>query len=303
MVELQIEAEGAVAAGRGQEGRLRDAFALLFANKVALLGLCITTGFVAVGALGAIILLVPGLEHLWNAQALTEALQTPSWAHPLGTDQLGRDIMWRSVAGTGVALLIGLEVAVIVLGIGLVVGSLAGYFGGRTDMAVVGLIDLVWGFPLLLIAVLMAGVIGKGLPAIVLAVGLVLWAGFARVVRAQVRSLREREFAEAARMLGVPSLKIIARHMIPNVMGTVLTMASYYVALTVIVEASFSFIGLGAQPPTPSLGSMIADGRNFWYLSIWPTVAPGATICLIVLGLNLLGDGLRDIFDPRLRRF
>jgi peptide/nickel transport system permease protein len=118
-----------------------------------------------------------------------------------------------------------------------------------------------------------------------------------------VRSLREREFIEAARALGTPAPKIILRHLVPNVMGTVLVMASYYVAIAVILEAGFSFIGLGAQPPTPSLGQMIADGRNYFSVSIWPATVPGVMIALIVLALNSLGDGLRDIFDPRLRRF
>jgi len=279
----------------GAEGRLRDAFALLKANKLALVGLVLTVLFLLIGIVGAVILLTPSLNHLWEEQRLAEALQPPSSSHPLGTDQYGRDLMWRAIGGVGVTFL--------VIVIGLVFGSIAGYYGGRKDTAITGLVDLTWGFPLLLVAVIIAGMIGKGLKGVVIAVAVILWAGFARIVRAQVKTLSEREFVEAARMLGVPEWRILMRHMVPNVMGTVLVMASYYVAWTVVAEAGFSFINLGAQPPTPSLGAMVAEGRNYWTISFWPAVVPGAMIALIVLGLNSLGDGLRDIFDPKLRRY
>jgi peptide/nickel transport system permease protein len=287
----------------GQEGRLRDAFALLKANKLALVGLVLTIFFLLVGIVGAVILLTPSLHHLWEEQRLAEALQPPSSSHLLGTDQYGRDLMWRAIGGIGIAVLIGVGVTFLVIVIGLALGSIAGYFGGRRDTAITGLIDLTWGFPLLLVAVIVAGMIGKGLKGVIIAVAVILWAGFARIIRAQVRTLSEREFVEAALMLGVPHWRIILRHMIPNVIGTVLVMASYYVAWTVIAEAGFSFINLGAQPPTPSLGAMVAEGRNYWTVSVWPAVVPGLMIALLVLGLNSLGDGLRDIFDPRLRRY
>ena len=246
----------------GQEGRLRDAFALLRANKLALVGLVLTIFFLLVGLAGAVILLTPSLHHLWEEQRLAEALQPPSGSHLLGTDQYGRDLMWRTIGGVGIAVLIGVGVTAVVIVIGLAFGSLAGYYGGRRDTAISGLIDLTWAFPLLLVAVIVAGMIGKGLKGVVIAVVVILWAGFARIIRAQVKTLSEREFVEAARMLGVPDWRILMRHMVPNVMGTVLVMASYYVAWTVIAEAGFSFINLGAQPPTPSLGAMVAEGRN-----------------------------------------
>jgi peptide/nickel transport system permease protein len=285
------------------EGRLRDAFALLKANKVALAGAFLTIFFLLVGIAGAVVLLTPSLQHLYEDQNLAQALQPPSADNPLGTDNYGRDLLWRALAGTGVSLMIGVGVTAIVLVVGLTLGSIAGYFGRKTDTAITGLIDLTWGFPLLLIAVILAGMIGKGLKDVLIAVAVIVWAGFARIIRAQVKTLREREFVEAARMLGVPEWRILLRHMIPNVIGTVLVMASYYIAITVITEAGFSFIGLGAQPPTPSLGSMIAEGRNYFSRSVWPAVVPGTVIALIVLGLNSLGDGLRDVFDPRLRRW
>lgn len=301
--EPVVDLGGLEAVAGGQEGRLRDAFALLRANRLALVGLVLTILFLLVGLAGAVLLLTPDLHHLWKEQRLAAALDPPSASHLLGTDQYGRDLLWRTIGGVGIAMLIGVGVTFLVIVIGLTLGSIAGYFGGKRDTVISGLIDLTWGFPLLLVAVIVAGMIGKGLKDVVIAVVVILWAGFARIVRAQVKTLAEREFVEAARMLGVPEWRILMRHMVPNVAGTALVMASYYVAWTVIAEAGFSFINLGAQPPTPSLGAMVAEGRNYWTVSVWPAVVPGATIALIVLGLNSLGDGLRDIFDPRLRRY
>ena len=301
---VNVDVETSVATPAGAEGRLRDAFGLLKANKVALLGLILTIVFLLIGMAGAVVLLHPGLHHLWEDQNLAENLLPPgSEGHLLGTDNFGRDLLWRVVAATGLSVLMAVGVTTFVIVVGLVMGSIAGFYGGKAETGIAGLIDLTWGFPLLLVAVILAGMVGRGLNAVVAAAAIILWAGFARIIRAQVKTLREREFVEAARMLGTPEWKILVRHMWPNVLGTVLVMASYYVAITIIVEAGFSFIGLGVQPPTPSLGGIIAEGRNFWTVSIWPAVIPGVAIALIVLGLNSLGDGLRDIFDPRLRRY
>jgi peptide/nickel transport system permease protein len=284
-------------------GRFREALRLLYATKLGLIGAIVTAFVLVIGAIGSVILLTPSLQHLYLDQDLSAALLPPGdQGHLLGTDQYGRDLLWRTIAGTGISLLVGVLTTACTLVLGLILGTLAGYFGGAGDTAISGLIDLVWGFPLLLVAVIYAGMLGPGLRPVVVALGTVLWAGFARVVRAQVRTLREREFVEAARALGGSAPRIMIRHLVPNVFGTVLVMASYYVAIAVIAEAGFSFIGLGAQPPTPSLGQMIADGTNYFSVSFWLAVVPGIMIALIVLGLNLLGDGLRDIFDPRLRR-
>jgi ABC-type dipeptide/oligopeptide/nickel transport system permease subunit len=197
----------------------------------------------------------------------------------------------------------GVAVTALSMPVGMVLGAASGYFGGVLDRVMGGLIDLTWGFPVILVAVIIAGMLEPGLPAVIVAVSVVNWAGFARIIRAQVLSLREREFVEAARALGVPDWKIIARHLIPNTIGTTLVMASYYIAITVIAEAGLAFIGLGAQPPLPSLGQLISTGRTFLYVDPWAAFIPGITIALIVLGLNTLGDGLRDIFDPRLRTY
>jgi peptide/nickel transport system permease protein len=162
-------------------------------------------------------------------------------------------------------------------------------------------IDVFWGFPLILVAVLLVGAMGPGLPALMLAVGIINWAGFARMMRGEVLSLREREFVEAARALGIGNLRIMWRHILPHAVPAALVLGSYYIALAIIFEASFSFIGIGVQPPEPSLGSMIGEGRNYMLTDSWLMTIPGVTIALLVIGMNLLGDGLRDIFDPRLK--
>jgi peptide/nickel transport system permease protein/oligopeptide transport system permease protein len=281
-----------------------DHFAPLWANKLAVIGGIITLFFIGVAVVGLAIMFVPGWDDLYIDQRLRQTLVRPlSDGFLLGTDNLGRSVAWRIAAGTAVSLFAGLAVTLISMVFGMVLGAVAGYSGGVADRLISGLIDLVWGFPVILVAVIFVGWLKPGLTAVILAVSVVNWAGFARIVRAQTVSLKERAFVEAARALGVPGWKIVLRHLMPNMLGTALVMGSYYIAVTVIAEAGLSFIGLGAQPPTPSLGQMISDGRNFLYVNPWAAILPGATIALIVLGLNTLGDGLRDIFDPRLRRW
>jgi ABC-type dipeptide/oligopeptide/nickel transport system permease subunit len=281
-----------------------DRLAPLWANKLAVVGGIITLFFLVVASVGLAIMVVPGWDDLYIGQRLRETLVWPlQQGFLLGTDNNGRSVAWRIAAGTAVSLFIGVVVTLLSMTLGMILGAIAGYAGGVVDRVISGLIDLVWGFPVILVAVIFVGVLDPGLPAVIFAVSIVNWAGFARIVRAQVISLKERAFVEAARALGVPGWKIVARHLVPNMLGTALVMGSYYIAVTVIAEAGLSFIGLGAQPPTPSLGQMISDGRNFLYVNPWAAILPGLAIALIVLGLNTLGDGLRDIFDPRLRRW
>ena len=287
-----------------EANRLADAFALVRRSKLALLGGVITLLFLGVGTVGAAIVLVPSLQHLYLDQNLIDTLKPPlTGGHLLGTDNLGRDLAWRVAAGTGISLLVGVAVTALSVVVGMTLGAVSGYFRGAIDWLISGLIDLTWGFPLLLLAVIVVGILQPGLTSVIVAVAVVNWAGFARIIRAETMSLREREFVEAARALGVPHWRIILRHVIPNTVGSTLIMSSYYVAYTVIAEAGLSFIGMGAQAPTPSLGVMIFSGRDYLYVDAWMAIVPGVAIALIVLGLNTLGDSLRDVFDPRLRRF
>jgi peptide/nickel transport system permease protein len=185
--------------------------------------------------------------------------------------------------------------------IGGLAGAIAGYYRGPIDTIISGIVELTWGFPLILLAVILAGSLGPGLRATVLAIGLVNWAGFARIVRGEVLGLREAEFVQAARAIGLRDRDLLWRHIVPNVIPPTLVMTSYYVALAIVIEAGLSFIGMGAQPPLPSLGVMIAEGRNYMFQNPWVTTVPGLAILLIVLALNFFGDGLRDALDPRLR--
>ncbi|HEU5432240.1 MAG TPA: ABC transporter permease, partial [Thermomicrobiales bacterium] len=185
--------------------------------------------------------------------------------------------------------------------VGGLAGAVAGYYPGPVDTVISGVVELTWGFPLILLAVILAGALGPGLVATVLAIGLVNWAGFARIVRGEVLGLREAEYVQAAKAIGLRDRTVLWRHIMPNVVPPTLVMASYYVALAIVIEAGLSFIGMGAQPPLPSLGVMIAEGRNYMFQSPWVTTIPGVAILLIVLALNFFGDGLRDALDPRLR--
>jgi peptide/nickel transport system permease protein len=282
---------------------LKEGFSSLRRSKVAMLGGFLVAVFFVVGIVGALLLLVPSWQHLYLQQNLSTTLEPPfSKGHIFGTDTFGRDMTWRVIAGTGISLYVGVTMAISSVVIGFVLGSIAGYFRGAADIGVSGLMDLAWGFPVILAAVILAGVFSPGLKVVIIAVVVVNWASFARIVRTQAASLRQREFVEAARALGVPSWLIIMKHFAPNMLGTALVMSSYYIASGVVVEASFAFIGLGAQPPTPSLGQMIATGAPFLQTDPWMAVVPGVVIALIVLGLNIFGDALRDAFDPRLRQ-
>ncbi|RDI73621.1 ABC-type dipeptide/oligopeptide/nickel transport system permease component [Gaiella occulta] len=258
--------------------------------------------FVLVGIVGLVLLATPALHPLYLQQNLNTSLTPPgSSGYPLGSDQLGRDVLWRIVAGTGVSLGIAAVVTILSITVGGLVGIVAGFYRGKADVVLSGIVDITWGFPIILLAIILAGVFAPGLTPVVLGIALINWAGFARIIRGEVLSLRERDFIRAGRAIGMSNRSIIRRHVIPNLVPATLVMASYYVAITIIAEAGLSFIGVGIQPPTPSLGQMIADGQNYWSNARWLVIEPGLALVLIVLGLNALGDGLRDLLDPRLR--
>jgi peptide/nickel transport system permease protein len=260
-------------------------------------------GFAIILFLAAVAILAPWIApHGFAEQDLMVSLERPlSEGYLLGTDTFGRDVLSRLVWGARVSLEVGAIVTSVSLVIGITIGCLAGYHGGRVDMVLSNLINLVWGFPLILVALLFVTVWGPSLGGAMVATGLVTWSGFARIVRGEVISLRQREFVVAARALGRGNAWIIFRHILPNIVGPVLVIASFTMAVAVIIETSLSFLGLGAQPPTPSWGSMLSEGRTVIYRAWWLATFPGLAIALLVLGFNLLGDGLRDVLDPRMR--
>ncbi len=241
------------------------------------------------------------------AQDLTHRLTPPaflrggSWAHALGTDALGRDLLSRVIYGARVSLMIA-TIAVVVSGtIGVVLGLLAGYFGGPLDEVIMRATEVQLAFPFILTAVAIVAVLGAGLRNIIIVLGVTGWTTYARVVRGVSLSLREQEFVEAARAIGCSHTRILRRYLFPNVVGTVIVLATFALATFIIAESSLSYLGLGVQPPTPSWGVMLADGYIYLRIAWWVAVFPGLVLMLTVLSINVLGDWVRDLLDPRLR--
>ncbi|HEY8446871.1 MAG TPA: ABC transporter permease [Thermomicrobiales bacterium] len=225
----------------------------------------------------------------------------PSAEFWLGLDEIGRDVLSRLIFGTRVALIVGIGAMAIALIIGVTIGAVAGYFGGTVDLALSRVIDALMAFPLLALLITLSALFEPHLRTVVIVIGVTVWASYARVVRAEVLSLRERDYVIAARAIGARSPRIIARHMLPNVIGPVIVLASLDVGSIIILESALSFLGLGVQPPTPSWGGMLSAGRSLMRNAPHIAIAPGVAITLTVLAFNLMGDGLRDALDPRQR--
>jgi peptide/nickel transport system permease protein len=234
-------------------------------------------------------------------QNLEHRLLPPNAEYPLGTDNLGRCILSRLIHGTSVSLQIGVIVVGIAATTGVTLGLIAGYRGGLVDELIMRIVDVLLAFPGIILALAIAGILGPSLYNVMLALAVVGWTSYARVVRGSVLSVKEKEFVEAARALGAGEARIMFRHILPNVTAPVIVMATLGMAHVILAAAALSFLGLGAQPPTPEWGSMLNDGRAFMRTAPHLTIFPGLAIMVTVLAFNFLGDGLRDVLDPRLK--
>ncbi len=240
-----------------------------------------------------------------NQLNLLESLKAPQWlggAHFLGTDNLGRDVFSRLIHGARVSLLVAVSVVVISGLVGVTLGAVSGYYGGRIDFFIQKGVEVIWAFPSLLLAIAIMAFLGQGLPNLIIALVAQRWIQYCRVVRSESLSLRSRDFVTAARVLGAGGPRIISRHLLPNLVPSAVVIATFAMATSIISEASLSFLGLGVPPVIPTWGTMLADGRSYVTSAPWLSIFPGLAIFVVVLGINLLGDGLRDVLDPRMRK-
>ncbi|WP_254863719.1 nickel transporter permease [Halovivax gelatinilyticus] len=264
------------------------------ANKLNIIGLAIVLALLFTAIFAPFL-----APHDPEQQNLEDRLEGPSLEHPLGTDQLGQDILSRLIYGSRISLMIGVAVVGISLAIGTAVGVAAGYAGGYVDEALMRLVDILLAFPGLLLALVIAGILGPSLTNIMIALAIVGWTSYARVVRGSVLSVKQQEYVKASQLMGTSRIRVVGRHILPNVMGPVVVLATLDMATVILATAGLSFLGLGAQPPTPEWGTMIAEGREYLQSAWWVVNLPGLAIMLAVLGFNLLGDGLRDLLDPK----
>ena len=267
-----------------------------------------------IGVIGGIILLTViigavfadyAAPHEPNRQRLIARFKPPFWAeggsitYPLGTDNVGRDIWSRIIHGSRISLIVGISAVGVSMLIGVTLGLASGFWGGRIDATIMALVDIMLAFPQLILAFAMVTVLGPGIGNIILVLGLTGWERYARVVRAEVLALREREFVQAARAVGVSNLKIVFGHIMPNTFSSVIVMATLQTAQAILAEAALSFLGLGTGRTYPSWGQMISLGRDYISIAWWLSTFPGLAILLTVLAINLVGDRIRDVLDPR----
>ncbi len=294
-----LEAVGLRTADRSQ---WRRTLASLLRRRAAVAGLVVLAGTIGLAVSANWI-----SPYDPNQQVLEQRLLPPVWEtggsarHLLGTDHLGRDILSRVIYGSRVSLTVGVLAVAISGVLGIAAGLMAGFYGGRVDVVIMRCVDIQLAFPFILLALAVIGVLGPGLRNVIIVLGVGGWMVYARVVRGQVLSVREREFVDAARALGARDWRIIWLHVLPNTLAPVIVVATFAVATCIITEASLTFFGLGVEATIPTWGSMLSDGRSYMATAWWLTTFPGVAMMLTVLSINVIGDWLRDFIDPRLR--
>ena len=274
----------------------RDAWRRLLRNKLAVAGGVVVVVLVLIAVFAEF--LAPYSYTKTNFGRLNEG---PTSDYPFGTDQLGRDMLSRMIYGARVSMLVGLGAQIIIVLIGVPIGALAGWVGGRVDTVLTRFIDVMYAFPRLLFVILVMSMLGAGLLNIFIAIGLTGWVGIARQTRAQVLTLRQKEFVEGARALGARSWRLLVRHVLPNALSPIVVAVTFGIPEAIFTEAALSFIGVGINPPTPSWGQMVGEGQQYlrssWHLCVVPSIA----IAITMLSFTFLGDGVRDALDPRLK--
>ena len=266
---------------------------LVWRDKKALIGTIVLTIFLIAAILGSLI-----APYDPNGMDF-DMMEPPSWSHPLGTDDLGRDLLSRVIVGAQVSLFVGVSTVIIALVAGLVLGILAGYLGGWVDHIIMRYIDLQWAFPNFIIAVYLVAVFGTGLSNVIVAISLAFIDDFARIARGMVLSIKEEQYVAAARTVGVSDIRIMWRHILPNAAAPIIVLATVSVSYAILGEATLSFLGLGVDASTPTWGLILADGRSFISRAWWLGIFPGLAIMLTVLSINFIGDALRDFLDVR----
>jgi len=265
-------------------------------NKSAMIGLYIILFLVIIA------ILAPWISpYKYDQTDLKNAFAAPSWQHPFGTDDLGRDILSRIMYGGRYSLRIGIIAVGAAAIAGIVIGSIAGYFGGSADLVIMRFLDIVQAVPGLILSIAVSAVLGAGFSNCILALAIGLTSGFARIIRASILNVRKMEYLEAAILINARNFRIIVKHVLPNAIAPLIVFATMNVASAILIAASLSFIGLGVQPPTPEWGAMLSAGRSFIRQYPHLVIFPGVTIMIAVLSLNMLGDGLRDALDPKLK--
>ena len=290
--QQRVTPEGLELAPRRRRAHLRR----LLRRPLTVVGAVIVLIFVVTAVIGVFV-----TPHAPDELIYTAVLAPPTANYPFGTDDLGRDILSRIIAGAHISLTVGVVAIGLAMLVGTTLGLLAGYLGGWTDAVIMRLMDIMLAFPDILLAIVIIAILGPGLPNVVIAVGIGAVPVYTRTVRAAVLSVREQEFVEAAHALGLSPWRIMRVHILRNVAAPIIVLATLGVGLAILIAAGLSFIGIGAQPPTPEWGDMLNEAQNYLQQAWWMAVFPGSAITLTVIGLNLLGDGLRELLDPTIR--